>query len=86
MKLQYTDQFVKDYHNLPPNIQKQTDRKLRFLLEDIGHPSLRVKKIKGEKRNIYEGSVTMNYRFLFQIKGDTYLLLAIGSHKKMLGR
>ncbi|MFQ5822830.1 MAG: type II toxin-antitoxin system YafQ family toxin [bacterium] len=86
MRLQWTKGFTKDYQKLPRHIQKQTDQKLGFLLENIKHPSLRVKKVKGRKEDIYELSVTMNYRLFFQIQPDTYILLAIGTHKEILGR
>lgn len=91
MRLQWQKPFVKDYQKLPQHIQKQTDRKLGFLLQDIAHPSLRVKKVQGSIRdkkltNIYELSVPMNYRLFFQKTSDTYILLAIGTHKEILGR
>ena len=47
MRLQWQKPFVKDYQKLPQHIQKQTDRKLGFLLQDIAHPSLGVKKVQG---------------------------------------
>ncbi|MEK7727351.1 MAG: type II toxin-antitoxin system mRNA interferase toxin, RelE/StbE family [candidate division KSB1 bacterium] len=80
MKLQWSEEFKKDYRALPQHIQKQTDRKLRLLVEDLFHPSLRAKKMKGRKDEMYEASITMNYRVLFQISGDTYLLRRIGTH------
>ena len=91
MRLQWQKPFVKDYQKLPQHIQKQTGRKLGFLLQDIAHPSLRVKKVQGSIRgkkltNVYELSVTMNYRLFFQKTSDTYILLAIGTHKEILGR
>ena len=43
--------------------------------------------IRGKKlTNVYELSVTMNYRLFFQKTSDTYILLAIGTHKEILGR
>ncbi|NIR52047.1 type II toxin-antitoxin system mRNA interferase toxin, RelE/StbE family [candidate division KSB1 bacterium] len=91
MKLQWTKSFVKDYQKLPQQIQKQTDKKPGFLLQDISHPSLRVKKVQGSIRgkkvsDVYELSVTMNYRLFFQIQNNVYVLLAIGTHKEILGR
>ena len=91
MRLQWQKPFVKDYQKLPQHIQKQTDRKLGFLLQDIAHPSLRVKKVQGSIRgkkltNVYELSVTMNYRLFLQKTSDAYILLAIGTHTEILGR
>ena len=85
MKLSRTDRFKKDYQKLPQRIQKQTNQKLAFLLQDIRHPSLRVKKLKGEY-SLFELSITMNYRLLFTIEDEAYVLRRIGTHTDMLGR
>ena len=47
MKLLRTKRFVHDYGELPKTVQKQTDRKLRYLVENLAHPSLRVKRMRG---------------------------------------
>jgi mRNA-degrading endonuclease RelE of RelBE toxin-antitoxin system len=85
MKLQPTKRFVKKYRNLPQQVQKQTDQKLEFLLDNPKHPSLRVKKVKGTP-GWFELSVTMNYRLVFRIVNDAYILLDIGTHSEILGR
>lgn len=36
--------------------------------------------MKGRDDKMYEASVTMSYRVLFQIEGDRYLLRRIGTH------
>jgi len=79
MKLSRTNRFVQDYKRLPARIQKQADRKLRYLAQNIAHPSLRVKRVRKYK-DIFEGSITRDYRFLFQIVTDGYILLRIGRH------
>lgn len=43
------------------------------------HPSLRVKKIKGRK-DIWEMSITINYRLTFEIHESSVLLRKIGTH------
>jgi len=79
MKLLRTNRFLQDYKKLPAHIRKQTDRKLAYLTEDIAHPSLRIKRVRKYK-DIFEGSITKDYRFLFQITTDAYILLRIGRH------
>lgn len=79
MKLIRTERFLRDYQKLPANVQKQTDRKLLYLVEDIAYPSLRVKKVQ-RYEDIFEGSISRIYRFLFQITTDAYILLRIGKH------
>lgn len=79
MKLDFTKQFVRDYRKLPLHIQKQIDQKLEFLLEDIQHPSLRAHKMQGQD-GVWEGSITMNYRFTFQIVSERYFMRRVGTH------
>jgi len=85
MKLYPTKDFIECYEDLPPRIQKQADKQLGLLLQNLHHPSLRVKKIKGVK-NIWEARVTKGYRFSFEIRGDTYILRRIGKHREVLRR
>jgi len=80
MKFVRTNHFKRDYKKLPPTIQELTDKKLRLLAQEVSHPSLRVKKVQG-LRNVFEGSITMDYRFLFQITSEGYVLLRIGKHE-----
>lgn len=79
MKLRRTERFLRDYKGLPASVRRQTDRKLLYLVENIGHPSLRVKRVRG-REGVFEGSINMSYRFLFQISSDGYVLLRIGRH------
>jgi mRNA interferase RelE/StbE len=79
MKLRPTERFAKDYVRLPQQLQDRVDKALGLLLENPGHPSLQIKKIKGYE-NRWEGRVTLQYRFVFSIEGDAFLLLRIGTH------
>ena len=79
MKLIRTERFLEDYRSLPARAQKQTDGKLEYLANNVAHPSLRVRRAR-KYRDVYEGSITMKYRFLFLIATDGYVLLRIGRH------
>jgi len=76
---QFTKKFKKEYQALPKEIQNDFDKKLTLLLEDIFHPSLRVKKIQGTKDR-WEGSITMKYRFTFEMHGNKAIFRTIGTH------
>ena len=76
---QFSQKFKKQYGALPKEIQNAFDKKLELFLENRAHPSLRVKRIQGTKGR-WEGSVTMNYRFTFEILEDTLLFRTIGTH------
>jgi addiction module RelE/StbE family toxin len=86
MKLQWSSQFAKDYHKLPQQLQKQTDKALGLLLQDWRHPSLQAKKMKGERQGEFEARITKNYRFTYQVRGNVFLLLRVGTHKEITGR
>lgn len=79
MKIQTTGPFDRDYDDLPDSIKEQTDKQLSLFLDNPHHPSLRVKKIKGYPK-IWEGRITKNYRFTFQIEGEIYIFRRIGTH------
>ena len=79
MKLLFTKTFVRDYRKLPQDIQQQTDKQLELLLSNPKHPSLNMKKMK-DPRNIWEGRITISYRFTCQITEDTYVLRKVGPH------
>ena len=76
---QFTKIFKKEYQKLPREIQDNFDKKLSLLLEDILHPSLRAKRIQGTK-NRWEGSITMKYRFTFELHGNKAIFRTIGTH------
>ena len=47
MELYFTKSFEKDYKKLPQKIQRQLDKQFYFLLDNIKHPSLNIKKMEG---------------------------------------
>jgi len=75
----FSKRFKKEYKRLPKEIQEAFDRKLMLFLENMSHPSLRVKRIQGTA-NRWEGSSTTKYRFTFQWVEDTLIFRAIGTH------
>jgi len=79
MELILTEKFKKDYKKLALVIQKQIDKKLEFFAEKPFHNSFRIKKMQG-RAGIYEASINMQYRFLFQIDDSSCILLRIGTH------
>lgn len=79
MKLFLTKSFDSDYKRLPIIIQKQCDRQLVTLLKNPRHPSLRTSKIQGFE-DIWEGRISKEYRFSFQIIKNIYLIRRVGKH------
>jgi len=76
----FTKRFHKDYAVLPQVIQEKADQQICRLADgDFSYPSLRTKKMEGEE-NIWEASVTMNYRMVFSLDEDLLMFLRIGTH------
>lgn len=83
MRIYYSDKFINSVKKLPDEIKKALKKKLDIMLENPQHPSLRTKKIQGQK-DIFEASVTMEIRITWQyIDGGIYLR-NIGEHDKTL--
>ncbi len=80
MIIQTRKSFDHDYVKLPKNIQALAEKQLALLLVNPRHPSLQVKKMKGYKE-LWEGRITIHYRFTFKIVGETCLLRRIGTHE-----
>jgi hypothetical protein len=81
MRLSYTYRFRRSYADAPLRVQKQCDKQLALLAQDLRHPSLRAKKYD-EVRDIWQGRVNANWRFYFKIDGDLYSLIDIIPHPK----
>jgi mRNA-degrading endonuclease RelE of RelBE toxin-antitoxin system len=78
-ELARTDRFKKLYERLPTSIKKKVKRQMRFLAEDIRHPSLYAKKMSG-REGVWEARVDVHHRMTFQIVGDRIILRAVGPH------
>ncbi len=58
----YSNRFKNDYKNLSPKVKEALYNKLNLLSQNRMHPSLRTKKIKGCKEEIFECSINMRIR------------------------
>jgi mRNA interferase RelE/StbE len=88
MKVLRTSPFKRDFQRLSEAIKRRTEAALRLLMANPHHPSLRIKKVKGNilqgYENIFEGRITRDYRFFFLIETDVYKLLRCGKHEDYL--
>lgn len=84
MRIIRTDPFKRDFKKLPENIKRRTEKALKLLVANLRHPSLQIKKTKGEVikgySNVFEERITKNYRFLVLIQEDAYILIRCGRH------
>lgn len=81
-KYRFTAQFEKSYSKLPDETADLFDKKLPLFLKDIRHPSFRTKKMEGLKSpDIRESSLSMKYRFTFQVEKNGMIVFRnIGEH------
>ncbi len=86
MILRFDNTFRRDLKRLTPQETKQTKAKIQLLRKDLRHPSLRLKKMKGDagQRGIYRMRVSRSLRITFRIKGDTIFLRRVGGHDETI--
>ena len=79
-KIEVTWNFEVQIKKLTKSEQKSAYRKIQLLIENPFHPSLRTKKIQGFE-GLFECSINMDIRIIWQYKAGTIiLLLDIGHH------
>jgi len=83
MRFYYSNLFKEKVQLLDPNTKKALKNKLELMVQNLKHPSLRTKKIKGSS-DIYEASITTGCRMTWQYYNDGILLRNIGEHDKTL--
>jgi mRNA interferase RelE/StbE len=84
MKAYYSELFARKTADQNEVVKRALKKKIKLLLENPRHPSLRVKKIKGQN-DIFEASITMKIRITWQYYHDGILLRNLGEHDKTLG-
>jgi len=85
VKIARTERFKRAYRQLSAENRAQARKAISQLAEDIRHPGLRVKRIRGA-RGIWEARVSRSCRLTFQMERDIILLRNIGEHDDVLGR
>jgi hypothetical protein len=81
MLIEFTCHADKDYSRPPKVTQRQVDKQLALLQQNVRHPSIDSKKYGGTD-DVWQGRVNRNYRFYFRNIGDTCRILTIIPHPK----
>jgi len=81
MKAVYTNRARKALDDLPASISKAFFKQVKFLEQDLHHPSLRAKKYD-ESQDLWQARVNKDWRFYFQIHDDVYYIVDIIPHPK----
>ena len=84
-RITYTKRFEKNLKKLTATEKAQLKKKLEILIMDPLYPSLRTKRIQGTAE-LFEFSVNMDVRVIWQYEGDTLILLLDIGHHDILNR
>jgi addiction module RelE/StbE family toxin len=83
MKVSYSKNFLKQYTNLSPNIQKRTDERLLIWSTNPLDPLLRNHSLKGKCSKYRSIKITGDYRALYVQTGKELIFDAIGTHSQL---
>ena len=75
MRIELSRRADKDYDRLSRQLQRQVDKQFDLLAENLRHPSIDAKKYGGAD-DVWQGRMNRDYRFYFQIDGDTYRIIS----------
>ena len=70
---------------LPKNAKSKLVRILWLLSENIAHPSLQCKKVKGARTNVYECRVDRSVRLIYDSYQGVLRCWYVGEHSSALG-
>lgn len=84
-RITYTKRFEKNLKKLTAAERAQLKKKLEILIMDPLYPSLRTKRIQGTE-DLFEFSVNMDVRVIWQYEGETLILLLDIGHHDILNR
>jgi mRNA-degrading endonuclease RelE of RelBE toxin-antitoxin system len=81
VKVILSDRAIEGVKDAPSAVQRAFDKQLRFLAQNLQHPSLHAKKYN-EATDLWQARVTRDWRVYFRIAGDTYIITEIMRHPK----
>ena len=76
-----TQEFERNYDELPRAIQKKAERRQALFVENPFHPSLETEKLNPKSREVWSFRIDRQYRIVFRfIDGTHVLFLTVGPH------
>ena len=81
MKVVYSDAVNDALEQVPSAVKKAFFKQIKYLEQNLHHPSLRAKKYD-EAKYRWQARVNNNWRFYFTIVYDTYRILSLIPHPK----
>jgi len=81
MKVDYLPRALKALEEVPAEVRRAFFKQVVFLEKDLRHPSLRSKKYD-ESTDLWQARINRDWRFYFNIVGDTYIIRDVIPHPK----
>ena len=81
MKVVFSNSAIESLQDARQQVRLAFEKQLRFLMNNIQHPSLHAKKY-GEKRDLWQERVNRDWRFYFTIEDDIYKIEKVIPHPK----
>ena len=81
MKVAFSDRAIEALIDAPSAVRTAFGKQVRYLANDLHHPSLRAKKYD-QNRDLWQARVNRDWRFYFMIVGDTYQIEDVIAHPK----
>jgi plasmid maintenance system killer protein len=81
MKADYSKRAGRTLADLPTDVRKALFKQVKFLEQNLMHPSLHAKKYD-ESINLWQARVNKSWRFYFLVRDDAYYIVDIVPHPK----
>jgi mRNA-degrading endonuclease RelE of RelBE toxin-antitoxin system len=81
MKIDYLPQALEAWEDAPRQVRKAFFKQVKFLEQNLQHPSLRAKKYD-ESQDLWQARVNQDWRFYFNIVGDSLRYSRYSPHPK----
>jgi len=81
MKIDYLPGVLEALDDAPAAVQKAFFKQVKFLEQNLLHPSLHAKKYD-ESQDLWQARVNRAWRFYFVIQDETYIILRVIPHPK----
>ncbi len=80
MKVEATNQFLRDYKKQSVSVRRQLRKQLLFFQSNVFHPSLNTEKLEPKSAGKYSFRINRKHRVTFLIKNDVAFLICITNH------
>lgn len=81
LEIFYTEEFRRNYEDLPATIQKKAERREKLFRSNPFHPSLHTEKLHPKAREVWSFRIDENYRILFRFDDpSSVVFMTVGPH------